>query len=406
VIVGGGGAGSAALENLRREGYGGRVLLVSAEDALPYDRPDLSKGFLTGESKPDWLSLRSEEFYERLEVELLLGKRATSLDPGGRRLVLEDDTEIVYDSLLLATGGRARRLPIPGSDLEGVHVLRTRADAEALAADIREGARAVVIGAGFVGLEVASSLRSREIEVTVIAPEPIPFAQMAGPEYGQRVRAFHEEQGTRFRMGETVRSIKGDGRVRSVVPSGGGELEADLVLMAVGIDPAVDWLSDSGLAGRDGVIVDENLETRAPGVFAAGDIAIAPGSPEGTARIEHWIVAQRQGRHAALGMIGEKGPFREVPFFWSIQCGRSLKHVGWSFLPGDELVYRGDPGDGSFLVGHFRDGLLAGAAAVNVSWDMIALEALLRTGKTISREELADRSFDLLAAARLRSREE
>jgi 3-phenylpropionate/trans-cinnamate dioxygenase ferredoxin reductase subunit len=406
VVVGAGAAGAAAVENLRREGFAGRIVLVSAEEALPYDRPDLSKGFITGESDPAWLTLRSKEFYEKLEIEIRLGTRAIALDPRGKRLVLEDGTELVYDRLLLATGGQARRLNIPGSDLQGVHILRSKADAEALAADIREGARAVAIGAGFIGLEVASSLRTRGLDVTVVAPEQVPLAQMAGSEYGRRVQALHEAKGAHFRLGRTITAIEGDPRAQRVILSDGTELEADLVLMGVGIDPAVAWLGESGLLAGGGVLVDENLETRAPGVFAAGDIAVVPGSSEGPMRIEHWTVAERQGRHAALGMIGQKSPFREVPFFWSTQCDSSLKHVGWPFREGDECVFRGDPQGDSFMAGHFRRGRLVGAAAINVSWDIIALEVLLREGAEVSRDQLADPGVDLLTMARAKSGEE
>jgi NADPH-dependent 2,4-dienoyl-CoA reductase/sulfur reductase-like enzyme/nitrite reductase/ring-hydroxylating ferredoxin subunit len=367
-IVGAGAAGHAAAEELRRAGFAGRIVLIGAEPDPPYDRTALSKGFLAGEIPAETLPLRGRELYEQLSIELLLGCRVAGVEPGSRTAVLADGRRLAFERLLLATGGLPRRLPIPGADLPGCFLLRSRSDGQALRAAVREaqerGGEAVILGAGLIGLEVAASLRRAGLAAAVIAPEEIPLAAVFGERVGAWIRRLHEEKGVRFHLGRTVREIRGDGRVREVALSDGTRLAAEVVVIGAGIVTAVEYLAGTGLV-RDGeVAVDGRLETAAPGLYAAGDIARVPGARGGRPeRVEHWASAQRQGRHAARAMLGAANPYAEAPFFWTDQFDRSLKRVGpaggW-----DRIVYRGAVEAGDFLAGYFLgDRLVAAAAA-------------------------------------------
>ena len=406
VIVGGGAAGEAAVEALVRQGFGGRIVLVTAEEHLPYNRTDLSKGFLTGEVQRDWLQLRGADFYSTLGVEVMAGTQAEGLDPARRTLRLDGGRELRYDRLLVATGAGARSLEVPGADLAGCFTLRGRDDAERIIAALADAGRAVIVGAGYIGLEVASALRAKGLEVDVVAPEELPLAPLLGREFGQRIRALHETKGTRFHMGRTVSEVRGEDRVKEVVLSDGSRLAADLVIVGIGAEPRVGWLSGSGLAEAGAVPVDGTLRARDPDVFAAGDLALVPEPRLGRSlRFEHWISAQKQGRHAALAMLGRAEPYREVPFFWSIQCDTSIKYAGAAGAPYDRVVYRGSPAGDSFLAAYFAAGSLIGAATFAMSWNLIAIERLMREGRSVTPDQVADERTSLLALAGLTSGE-
>jgi apoptosis-inducing factor 3 len=409
VIVGGGPAGEAAAEALVRSGFGGRIVLVTDEPHLPYNRTDLSKGFLTGEVQADWLQLRGADYYATLGVEVITGARAEGIDRERHVLRLADGRTLRYDRLLAATGARARRLGVPGADLPGSFTLRGRDDAarivEALPAAGAAG-RAVVIGAGFIGLETASSLRARGLEVDVVAPEELPMAPLLGSEFGARLRTLHESRGTRFHLGRTVAALHGDDRVREVLLSDGSRLAADVVVAGVGAEPCVEWLTASGLAAAGAVPVDGTLRTSDPDVFAAGDIALVPDPRLGRPlRFEHWVSAQRQGRHAALAMLGSREPYREAPFFWSMQCDTSIKYVGAAGQPWDRVVFRGSPQGDHFLAAYFAGETLIGAATFAMSWNLIAIEALMRSGRGVTAAEITG-GADLPALAGLTTGED
>jgi NADPH-dependent 2,4-dienoyl-CoA reductase/sulfur reductase-like enzyme/nitrite reductase/ring-hydroxylating ferredoxin subunit len=398
LIVGGGAAGAAAAETLRREGYSGRIVLLTQEPVGPYDRPTLSKDYLSGEATAKWLPLRGEKFYDRLKIELATGSRVTSLDPRSRTLTLADGSTMRGERILLATGSVALRPPVPGIDLPGCYTLRSLADADALLAALPSSGTVAVLGASFIGLEAASSLRKRGLEVQVVAPEELPLAKVFGAEIGRRMKAEAEKAGVRFHLGTTAYSVKGNGRARYLVLSDGTQLEADAVLIGVGVRPAVEYLAGSGLAEAGAVPVNARQATAAEGVFAAGDIALFKEASGGLPRrIEHWTEAERQGRHAARAMLGRSPLPREVPFFWTRQHGKSLKYVGHAPV-WDRLVFRGNPAEESFLAGYYVGNFLRAVASLGKDrdQDLIRLGEALEAGRAVSPERFSDPDFDPL----------
>jgi NADPH-dependent 2,4-dienoyl-CoA reductase/sulfur reductase-like enzyme/nitrite reductase/ring-hydroxylating ferredoxin subunit len=369
VIVGGGAAGNAAAEMLRRDGFAGSVTMITADDSLPYDRPNLSKDYLAGNAPEDWLPLRSAGFYAQHDISVIIGMRATALDTASRRLRLEDGREMVFDRLLIATGANPVRLDLPGGDLPHVHYLRTLNDSHAIASATASARRAVVIGASFIGLEVAASLRARGLTVHVVAPETLPLARIMGPELGAFVRDVHERHGVVFHLGQTPASIDASG----VVLKSDERIDADLVVIGVGVKPELALAESAGLRLDRGVLVNEFLESSAPGIYAAGDIARWPDAASGAPiRVEHWVVAERQGQTAAKNMLGRREPFRAVPFFWSAHYDTTISYVGhaerW-----DEISVGGDLSAGSATVTMKAGG--ATAAVITVGRDLQSLQA-------------------------------
>lgn len=325
IIVGAGAAGDAAADMLRREGYSGPITLVGADDSAPYDRPNLSKDYLAGTASEDWIPLRSAGFYEEREIRLLLGRRVTSIDAANKRVVLDDGTSHQFGALLLATGSTPARLPVPVDDRSRVHYLRTLADSRAIIAAAEGARRAVILGASFIGLEVAAALRARGLEVHVVAPEHRPLEKLLGSELGDFVRSLHEAQGVIFHMGRTASAIA-DG---FVTLDSSERLPADLVVAGIGVRPNDELAAQAGISVERGIVVDEYLQTNAPGIFAAGDVARYPDPRTGERiRVEHWVVAQRMGQSAARNMLGRRERFDAVPFFWSRHYDVSIAYVG------------------------------------------------------------------------------
>jgi NADPH-dependent 2,4-dienoyl-CoA reductase/sulfur reductase-like enzyme/nitrite reductase/ring-hydroxylating ferredoxin subunit len=325
VIVGGGAAGLAAADMLRREGYDAPIAIISADEDPPVDRPNLSKDYLAGEAQEDWMPLWPPDVYAERKVELLLGRRVSSLDPASRVVVLEDGVRRQFGALLIATGAEPVRLPIPGAEGPGVFYLRSFADSRRIVDRVRTASHAVVVGASFIGLEVAASLRARGLAVDLIGPERVPLERVMGLEIGRFVQSIHEAHGVVFHLGQTATAIHRG----TVTLSGGGTLDADFVVMGVGVKPATALAEKAGLALDRGIAVNEYLETSAPGIFAAGDVARWPDPHSGDRiRVEHWVVAERQGQVAARNMLGRRERFDAVPFFWSNHYDVSIRYVG------------------------------------------------------------------------------
>jgi NADPH-dependent 2,4-dienoyl-CoA reductase/sulfur reductase-like enzyme/nitrite reductase/ring-hydroxylating ferredoxin subunit len=338
VIVGGGAAGFAAAEMLRRRDYRGSIVMLSNDAAPPVDRPNLSKDYLAGNAPEDWLPLRPDSFYADARIDLRLNSNVASIDTQARKVVVDGGGAVPYDRLLLATGAEAVRLPIPGADQPHVHTLRSIADCRAIIGSLGGAQRAIVIGASFIGLEVAAALRARDIEVHVVAPEHRPMERVLGPQMGDFIRALHEEHGVVFHLGDTVAAIDGK---RATLKSG-GILEADTVIVGVGVRPRLALAEQAGVRLDRGVAVNEFLETSSPGIYAAGDIARWPDShSRQNIRVEHWVVAERQGQAAAGNMLGERQPFDAVPFFWSQHYDVPINYIGHAET-WDEITVHGD----------------------------------------------------------------
>jgi len=369
VIVGSGAAGTAAAISVRREGFTGRVILLGEEAADPYDRPLLSKEYLAGTAQDDWLPLRPRAELDALEIQLVAGVPAIRLDPGARTVQLSDGRAFSYDALLLATGADPVRLPLPGSDQPHVRTLRSLADARALIRLAEQARTAVVLGAGFLGLETAAALRTRGLEVGVVAPDSRPLARVFGRDLGAWLQRLHEGHGVVFHLGHRPTGIED----RTVHLDDGSALPADLVVMATGARPRIALAARAGVVINQGIVVDRFLETSVRGIFAAGDVARWPdpltGEPVG---VEHWVLAGRQGQAAARNMLGAAAPFEEVPFFWSQHYEHRINYVGHAPSWDELAIVPGLP-EGQWEQRYLRNGAVV--AVATMGRDRVSLTA-------------------------------
>jgi 3-phenylpropionate/trans-cinnamate dioxygenase ferredoxin reductase subunit len=392
VIIGASLAGAKAAETLRDEGFGGSIVLLGTEADRPYERPPLSKGYLLGKADRASLFVHDEHWYAGHQVDLRLGVTATGIDRQARRVGLDTGDAVGYDRLLLTTGAHPRVLEVPGGDLDGVHYLRTVAESEALATALApmpgEETRVVIVGGGWIGLEVAAAAREKGCTVTVLEPEPTPLHRQVGPELGQLFADLHREHGVEFRLGDSAREFRGDeGRVTEVLTAEGAELPADVVVVAIGAAPSVALAEAAGLevaapGAGGGVLVDAALATSDPDIFAAGDVANVDHPLLGRrVRVEHWANALHGGPAAARSMLGQPVSYDRVPYFFSDQYDLGMETSGLP-EPGyyDEVVYRGDPATLEFIAFWLSGGAVVAGMNVNV-WDVTGdIQALIRAG--------------------------
>ncbi|MGD9538839.1 MAG: FAD-dependent oxidoreductase [Gammaproteobacteria bacterium] len=377
VIVGGGAAGFAAAEMLRREGYEDSLVMLSQDDAPPVDRPNLSKDYLAGSAPEEWVPLRPDSYYSDNAIDLRLHTDVAGIDTRSREVALANGTRIPYDRLLLATGAEPVRLSIPGADRPHVHVLRSLADCRAIIAHAGSARRVAVVGASFIGLEVAAALRARDLEVHVVAPEQRPMERILGPQMGDFVRALHEEHGVVFHLGETATAIDGE----RLLLSGGGTLEADLVVVGIGVRPRIALAEQAGLVVDRGVVVNARLQTSVPDIFAAGDIARWPDPhSEEEIRVEHWVVAERQAQAAAHNMLGRGETFAAVPFFWSQHYDVPINYVGHA-EKWDDLAIEGDIAGKDCLLRFRRQGRTLAVASIFRDIESLQAELAMERSK-------------------------
>ena len=400
VVLGAGAAGNAAAQTLREDGFQGRIVMISQEQRLPYDRPNLSKGYLAGLAGPDSLPLRGEDFYQSHDIETLLGRQVIQVDPVAKSIAFVDGAVLSYDSLLLATGGKARALEVPGAELANVFTLRSADDADAIIAVAGEVTRVVVVGASFIGMETAASLAKRGLQVTVVGPGATPFSSILGPQIGKMLIDLHQEQGVSFRMGERVTRLEGADRVEMVVLDNGDRLAGNLILAGIGIQPATGFLKDIPLNPDGSITVDQCLRVRED-LYAAGDIARFPDWRTGESiRIEHWRLAEQHGRLAAHNMAGKAAPWRGVPFFWTEQFDLNLQYVGYA-ATWDEIIFYGDPRERKFIAFYTKDNRVLAAAGLEHDREMTAIAELMRLSQMPTTQELKKKQVDLVD--RLRS---
>jgi 3-phenylpropionate/trans-cinnamate dioxygenase ferredoxin reductase component len=390
VIAGAGFAGAKAAETLRQEGFDGRIALIGAEHERPYERPPLSKDYLRGDAERETIYVHPEAFYAEHDVELQLGRHAIELDVGRRELVLDDGEWLRYDRLLLATGAEPRRLAIPGGELDGVLYLRSVSDCDALRERLDRGGSLVVVGAGWIGSEVAASARTRGLDVTVLDPQTVPLERVLGQEVGAVYRDIHLDHGVQMRLATAVEAFEGADRVERVRTSAGDAIDCDFVVVGVGARPRIELAERAGIAVGDGILVDARLETSVPGVFAAGDVANAHHPFYGErVRVEHWNNALHQGPAAALNMLDRAVPYDALPYFFSDQYDTGMEYAGLA-RTWDRVVFRGDPATREFIAFWMTGDRVVAGMNFNV-WDVTdTIQQLIRSRTAVDDAQLAD----------------
>jgi 3-phenylpropionate/trans-cinnamate dioxygenase ferredoxin reductase component len=399
VIAGASLAGAKAAEELRERGFDGRVVLVGTETELPYERPPLSKDYLRGESERSSARVHDEAYYEEHEIELLLGTTVTAIDPSAGRVMLGGERTLEFDRLLVSTGAEPRRMEVQGAELDGIHYLRTLADCDILRGRLQAGGHVAVVGAGWIGSEVAASARQRGLDVTLIDPLSLPNERIFGPEIGEFYRDVHAEHGIELMLGEGVEAFEGDGSVRRVRTASGRTVECDFVVVGVGIVPRVDLARDAGLEVDNGIVVDGHLRSSAANVFAAGDVANAWYPWYGRRiRVEHWANALNQGPFAARAMLGDDIEYDQIPYFFSDQYDVGMEYSGYA-TEWDSVVFRGDRDGGEFIAFWLQEGRVVAGMNVNV-WDVNEhVQALIRSRRPIETALLTDADTPLESLA-------
>jgi 3-phenylpropionate/trans-cinnamate dioxygenase ferredoxin reductase subunit len=395
VIVGASLAGAKAAETLRTMGFDGRIVMCGAETERPYERPELSKKYLRAEHERDRLYVHDEGFYAAQQIELRTATQVDEINPAASELTLASGERLQYDGLLIATGAEPRRLTLPGAELEGVHYLRTLADADALREHASRSGSLVVIGAGWIGSEVAASARELGLEVTVIEPQSVPLERVLGKQLGGVYRDVHTDHGVRMLLGTGVDALEGDGKVQRVRTSDGQTIDADLVVVGVGVVPRTELAERAGLAVDNGILVDERLQSSVPGIWAAGDVANHLHPLFGQrVRVEHWANALNQGPAAARSMLGGSAPYERIPYFFSDQYDVGMEYSGYARAD-DEVLVRGNLAAREFIAFWLRDGRVVAGMNVNV-WDVTEpIQALITAGSIVDPGRLRDEDIPL-----------
>jgi 3-phenylpropionate/trans-cinnamate dioxygenase ferredoxin reductase component len=390
VIVGASLAGAKAAEELREQGFDGRIVLIGSEDERPYERPPLSKDYLRGESDRAKVFVHEPDFYERHQVELMMGTTVRGVDPGSGKLMLEGERTIAFDRLLVTTGAEPRRLQIPGAELDGIYYLRSLGDSERIRAGLDDGGRVAVVGAGWIGSEVAASARQRGLEVTLIDPLALPNERIFGQEIGEFYRDAHSQHGVKLMLGEGVESFEGEGAISGVRTASGNTVECDFAVVGIGVVPRVELAQAAGLEIDNGIAVDEALRTTAHNVFAAGDVASAWHPFYGTRiRVEHWANALNQGPAAARSMLEQDVSYDRIPYFFSDQYEVGMEYSGYA-TEWDEVVFRGERDSGEFIAFWVKAGRVVAGMNVNV-WDVSEqVQALIRSRQAVDLDALRD----------------
>jgi 3-phenylpropionate/trans-cinnamate dioxygenase ferredoxin reductase subunit len=397
VIVGASLAGGGAAATLRQEGFDGKVILIGAEPQPPYERPPLSKDYLRGESSFEQALVQPPDFFRENGIETRFGVRATRVDAAEKVVELDDGERVAYDELLIATGGRNRRFPVPGLDLEGVHNLRTVADCDRIRAEIAPGQKAVVVGMGFIGSEVAASLRQSGVEVVVVDRNKVPLRRVLGEEVGRVIEGIHRDHGATLIFEDTVAAFEGADRVERVVTQGGRRIECDFVVVGLGVEPVTELLADTGAQIDNGIAVDEFCRTGVEGIYAAGDVANHYHPVfERRIRVEHWQNALNQGPAAARNMLGKDEPYDDIPWFWSDQYDFNLQYTGFH-TEWDELVVRGNMEERSFVAFYRKDERVVAAVAGNRGKDLRRSMRLIKAQRPVDATKLQDPDVDLRA---------
>ena len=395
VILGASLAGATAAITLREEGADGDVILIGAEPQPPYERPPLSKAYLRGEVPFDKALVRPAAFYAEHGIQTMFGTRATRIDPSARVVELEDHRRVSFDALLIATGGRNRTVSIPGVDLDGIYSLRTVQDADRIRAEMIAGRRAVVVGMGFIGSEVAASLRQKGLEVVAIDPSKTPLFRVLGEGVGQTIAKLHRDHGVRMIFEDTVAAFEGTRRVGCVVTKAGLRLECDFAVVGIGIEPAVEALADSGIQVDNGVVVDEYCQTNVSGIYAAGDVANHYHPVfDRRIRVEHWQNAIKQGAAAARNMLGRRIAYDEIHWFWSEQYDANLQYAGFH-TQWEQLVVRGRLESASYLACYVNAGRIDAAVGLNRAKELRRIMPLIKARRPVNLERLRDESVDL-----------
>ncbi len=395
VIVGAGLAGGKAASTLRQNAFDGRVVLIGAEQYPPYERPPLSKEYLRGESSFEQALLQPLDSYGEQDIKLRSEVRATRIDVQERTLELDSGEYVAYDKLLFATGVKNRHVPTPGLDLDGVHDLRTVADCDLIRKEISPGRKAVIVGMGFIGSEVAASLRLSGVEVTAIDRNKVPLRRVLGEEVGQVLEEIHRDHGTDLVFEDTVAAFEGSGRVEGVTTKAGRRLACDFVVVALGVEPVAELLTGTGVKIDNGVVVDEYCRTDIEGIYAAGDVANHYHPVFGRhIRVEHWQNALKHGEAAARSMLGAGEPYQEIPWFWSDQYEHNLQYAGFH-RDWDDLVVRGSMESRSFVAFYRKDERVLAAVAVNRGRDLRRSMPLIRAQRRIDAARLRDPDVDL-----------